>query len=113
MMPLFAPGATFHSSASTKFLYFSLVMMSTRSDSSQPATVLSEPSSTIQHLVGKVSRRKPRHAAVDFPSNKTCHSGLAAPAVHRNMHAPRIKKVVLLLIEMISPRAYCQKEEIV
>src|SRR5215510_5277542 len=112
-MPLFAPGATFHSNSNSKFLYFSLLMMSTRSDSSQPAIVLSEPSSTRQHLLGKVSRLKPRQAAVDLPSNKTCHCGLAAPAVHRNRHAPRIKKVVLLVIDMISPRGYRQREEIV
>src|SRR5678815_3648722 len=78
MIPLLAPGATRHSSSSSKSLYLVLVMMSTWSDLSQPATVFSDPLSTTQHFSGNASRRKPRQAATDLPSNRICHFGLAA-----------------------------------
>src|SRR6266699_1896303 len=70
MMPLLAPGLTFHSSSSSKFSNLSLVTMS---GPSAPAMVLSAPSSTFQERSGNESNLYPRHLSTDLPPNSTSH----------------------------------------
>src|SRR6185436_11911456 len=101
MIPLLAAGATRHSSSNSKLRYFSLVTMSTWSDLSQPPTVFIALVSTCQHFAGKLSRRNPRHSAVDLPSNKTRHFGLPGETeVSTNSKVTAMK--ILLTLEIIA-----------
>ena len=70
MMPLLAPGVTFHSSSSSKSSNFSRVTMS---GPCPPATVFNTPSSTFHELPGKEFVLNPRHLSRDFPSNRVSH----------------------------------------
>src|SRR6185436_843830 len=85
------------SNSSSKLRYFSLVTMSTWSDLSQPPTVFIDPFSTCQHFAGKLSRRNPRHSAVDLPSNKTCHFDLPCETEVSTNSRPTIMKIFTCL----------------
>jgi hypothetical protein len=76
--------------------------MSTWSDLSQPPTVFIDPFSTCQHFAGKLSRRNPRHSAVDLPSNKTCHFGLPCETeVSTNSKVTAMKTFTLEIIALL------------
>src|SRR5437764_12767539 len=74
-MPLLPFGETFHSSVSSKFLNFSVVMMSAAG-----RTRVSAPSLT-PHPDGIVSIFHPRQPAVLWPSNKRRHPAARSSGV--------------------------------
>src|SRR5438093_534708 len=77
-MPLLPPGAIFHSSASSKFLNCSLVMMSPPGG----PTRVNAPSLTCQPA-GSAVCLYPRHPAPDVPSNSNCQPAPRSASVSR------------------------------
>src|SRR2546427_1534712 len=74
-MPLLPFGAIFHSSDSSKFLHFSVVMMS-----AARRTRVSAPSTTC-HPDGRVSIFHPRQPVVVLPSNRSRHPAVRSAGV--------------------------------
>src|SRR5438552_15574464 len=70
MMPLLAPGVTFHSNSSSKLSYLVFAIISVPCS---PRMLFNTPSSTFQDWSGNEFILNPRHLSTDLPLNRTSH----------------------------------------